>query len=48
MTHFCEQLCQDSEIWHILMLVRNELGILVEHYDHINISNASLQYYITY
>ena len=41
----CEQLCEDGEIWHLLVFVRNELGVLAENYDCVNIKNASLHYY---
>ena len=29
-TQFCEQLCEEGEIWHLLAFVRNELGVLAE------------------
>ena len=38
--------CEDSEIWHLLVFVINESGVLVESYGRINIKNASLQYYM--
>ena len=45
-TQFCEQLCEDGEIRHLLAFVRNELGVLAESYGCVNIKNVSLQYYI--
>ena len=47
-SQFFEQLCKDSGILHLLVFVRNELGVLAESYGRINMENASLQYYITY
>ena len=44
MTQFCEQLCKDSEIWHLLAFVRNKSGVLAESYGGVNIKNASLRY----
>ena len=41
----CEQICEDGEIWHLLVFVRNELGVLAKKYDCVNIKNASLHYY---
>ena len=46
--HFCEQLCEDNEIRHLLAFVRNESGILAESYGSVNIKNVPLQYYIAY
>ena len=47
-TQFCAQLCEEGEIRHLLALVRNESGVLVESYGGVNMKNASLQYYIAY
>ena len=44
----CEQFCEEGEIRHLLVFVRNESGVLVESYGSVNIKNASLQYYIAY
>ena len=47
-TQFCKQFCEEGEIQHLLVFVRNESGILAESYGSVNIKNASLQYYIAY
>ena len=36
-TQFCEELCEDNEIWHLLAFVRNESGVLPESYSRVNI-----------
>ena len=40
MTQFCNQLCKNSEIWHLLAFVGNKLGVLVESYGHVNIKKC--------
>ena len=47
-TQFCEQLCEDGEIWHLLAFVRTESGELAESYGGVNIKTASLPYYNAY
>ena len=34
--------------WWNLAFVRNDSGVLVESYGHVNIKSASLQYYVAY
>ena len=47
-TQFCEQLCEEGEIRHLLTFVRNKSGVLAESYGSVSIKNVSVQYYIAY
>ena len=48
---FCKQLCENSEICHLLRFVRNKLGALTESYVHVNITRnyiTTVLQYIAY